>query len=102
MDETAPVASPSTRALGRPALGAAQNLFTPVVHADFCQVVAADQHAIVGGGQQRRLEQALIVAQQVDGAERTLGPGRWIEQHQIVLALFEALIARQLSARDAG
>lgn len=45
---------------------AAQDLVTPVVHADFRQVVAANQHAIVGGGQQCGLEQALVIAQQCE------------------------------------
>src|SRR5471032_2390343 len=76
-------------------LSAAQHLFAPVIHADFRQVVAADQHPIVGRREQRRLEQALVVTQQVNGAEGALGPCRWVEQYQVILALLEAWIARQ-------
>src|SRR5450830_949478 len=75
---------------------ATQDLFAPVFQADVRQVVAADQHTVVGGRQQGRLEQALVVAQQVDGAEGALGPGGRVEQHQVVLALFQALVAGQL------
>src|SRR3990167_5228544 len=81
---------------------AAQHLLTPVLHADFCQVVAANQYAIVGGGQQCGFEQALIVAQQIDGAESALGPGGRIEQYQVVLALLQAWIARQLLPAPLG
>ncbi|RMM48237.1 hypothetical protein ALQ78_05776 [Pseudomonas syringae pv. aptata] len=82
--------------------GTAQYLFTPVLHADFRQIVAADQHAIVCRGQQRRFEQALIVAQQVNGAERALGPGGWIKQDQIILALLQFHVAGQLLAAACG
>lgn len=48
------------------------------------------------------LEQALIVAQQIDRAEGALGPGGRIEQYQVVLALLQARIARQLLPAPMG
>ncbi|MDG6404578.1 hypothetical protein QCD79_32150, partial [Pseudomonas quasicaspiana] len=48
-------------------------------------IVAADQYAIVGGGQQRRLEQALIIAQQVHGAKSAFRPVDLLRDYQSLL-----------------
>jgi len=73
---------------------AAQYLFTPVFEADFRKIVAANQHAVFSRTEDRRLEQTLIIAQQVDGAEGAFCPGGRIQQHQVVLPLLQSRVSR--------
>ena len=82
--------------------GAAQHLFAPVGHGHLRQVVAAHQGTVIGGSENRRLQQALVIAQQIDGAEGALGPGWWIEEYQVELTLCEAWIIRQLLPASLG